>query len=314
PLVDAFGANLNTGWVGNSPDAKRLGFDLRIGLVGMGALIDPDEEVFRLIGILFPLQESQARLLAQNSIAGFNNLPPEQQQAIIDAMLNTPFPADVSGPTVFGPEDERVVVRTSDQVITVDGTQYTIVGQEFTIPGVGGLIQSGVFPTVVPQLTVGTVLGTHATFRYLPNITLDSQIGDLQYFGFGIQHNPLVWFENDIPVNIGLSFFTQNLKIENDVLDVSTTAFGINVSKTFGGFVASVSPYVGFLIESSNVKVDYEYEIAPGVTIPIQFDVDGVNKNRFVIGAGASLLGINLFADFNVAPVKTFQVSVMYGL
>jgi hypothetical protein len=36
PLTDAFGADINTGWLSNAPSATILGFDFRIGLVAMG--------------------------------------------------------------------------------------------------------------------------------------------------------------------------------------------------------------------------------------------------------------------------------------
>jgi len=54
PLADAFGADINTGWLSNAPSATRLGLDFRIGVVAMGAFIDKDAEIFRLLDILFP--------------------------------------------------------------------------------------------------------------------------------------------------------------------------------------------------------------------------------------------------------------------
>ncbi len=309
PLVDAFGANLNTGWMGDAPDAALTQLDFKLGVVFMGAFIDSDEQVFQLLDILFPFQQEQAEFLA-SQVQGYNG-PPD---SLIQAILDTKIPSEVSGPTFFGSEDESVQVTTKQTTISVEGEDVVIPSTTITLDDVRGIIADpGIFPTAAPQLTVGTVYGTQASVRYLPNISLSDDIGDLKYFGFGIQHNPAVWFANPLPVNVSLGFFTQKLEIEGDVLETTTTAYGINVSKKFGGFIASVTPYAGFLIENSNMKVDYEYEISPGVTIPIEFDLDGSNETRFILGAGGSVFGVNLFADYNFSTVNTLNITLQYS-
>ncbi len=315
PLVDAFGANLNTGWVNLSPEAMFLGLKLKVGIVGMGAFVDPDEEVFQLLDVIFPFQEGEARAIA-NSIPG---LSPTEREAVVQSLLDPNSPnqlmADVTGPNFFGPEDQAMVVTVKQQTITVNNQTYVVPQQQLVFNDVRGIIQDpGIFPTVAPQLSIGTVYGTQATLRWLPNITLNDEVGELGYFGFGIQHNPAVWFEDPLPVDIGLSFFTQKLNIGGgDVLDVTTTAFGFQLSKTFGGFVASLTPYGGFLLEKSEMKANYDYEIAPGIVIPIEFELEGANKNRVILGVGASIVGLNAFLDFNISEVNTVNFTVMYG-
>ena len=44
------------------------------------------------------------------------------------------------------------------------------------------------------------------------------------------------------------------------------------------------------------MDINYVYEIAPGVELPIDVEVDGANKNRVVLGVNANLLGVNLRA------------------
>jgi len=222
--------------------------------------------------------------------------------------------ADVNGPTIFGKDDASVIVNTKATSVTANGQSVTVPASSIVLGDVRGILNDpGIFPSFAPQLSIGTVFGTQATVRWLPNITIDGDVGDLSYFGFGIQHNPAIWFSNPLPVDLSFSFFTQHLEIGSGVLDVNTTAFGANVSKTFGNFLASVTPYAGFLIESSTMKADYDYEIAPGLIVPIQFELDGENSSRATVGLGASLLGINLFADYNFAKVNTVSLTVMYG-
>ncbi len=313
PLVNAFGANLNSGWINNAPEAKFVDFTIKVGVVGMGAFIDPDEEVFQLLDIVFPFREQDARTLAAQT-PGFAGLSPQEQENIVQAILQSEIMADVNGPTVFGNDDASVVVNTKATTIMVNGQPVTVPASSIVLGDVRGILNNpGIFPSFAPQLSVGTVYGTQATVRWLPRITIDGDVGDLKYFGFGVQHNPAVWFSNPLPVDLSFSFFTQHLEIGTGVLDVNTTAFGANVSKTFGNFLASVTPYAGFLIESSTMKADYDYEIAPGLIVPIQFELDGENKSRATVGLGASLLGINLFADYNFSNVNTASLTVMYG-
>lgn len=314
PLVDAFGANLNTGWINKAPDAEILGLDVHLGVIFMGALVDKDAEIFRLLETLFSFRQQEALQLARNSIPGFDGFDQSTQDAIIEEILNTPFRADVQGPTVFGREEEGVLVRTTDQQIVVDNVgTFTILGQDILLQDVTGLLNNpGIFPTAAPQLTVGTVYGTQVAIRYLPNIKISDDIGELKYLGFGLQHNPLVWLNRPVPVNVSLSFFAQSLKI-GDILKETTTAFALHASKTFSGAVAAVTPYAGVQIEKSTMKVDYEYEISPGNTVPIQFELDGRNKSRLILGVGLRVLGINLFADYNIARVNSFGVTLNYG-
>ena len=312
PLTDAFGANMNTGWINNSPGATIMGLDVQIGLVFMGALIDPDEGVFQLVDAIFPFKNTQAATLA-GGISGFDQLPAQQQQAIIDAIAgNESFRADVSGPNVFGDEDASLIVVSQEQTISVDGQTYTVPSQTFELDNVNGIVQDpGIFPTVAPQLNVGTYYGTAVALRWLPSVTLSDDIGKINYFGFGIQHNPFVWLNNPPPFKVSLSYFTQNLSL-GEALDTKTQAFGITASKRFGKII-SVTPYAGFLFEKSRMDINYVYEIAPGVDLPIDVEVDGANKYRGVLGVNANLLGVNLYADYNISEVHTINLSLMYG-
>jgi hypothetical protein len=312
PLVNAVGANLNTGWMTMAPEAKISGLTLRLGLVGVGSFINGEDDVFQLLGTIFQFQENEARQLAEMSIPNWNLLPQTQQDAIVREIASTEFTADVNGPTVFGGDEDKLVVSTRPQEITVDNISYVIPGETITFDDVTGLWDKGIFPTIVPQLSLGTFYGTQATIRYLPDIKLSDDIGTLRYFGYGIQHNPLVWFKNPLPVNVALSFFKQSLKID-DAVKVNTTAYGIQVSKTFGGFLTSFTPYAGFLIESADMDVDYEYEVFPGVTSTIQFELEGENTNRFILGFGVNLVGLNIYADYNFSKLNSANVTVMYG-
>lgn len=317
PLTDAFGANLNTGLLGNAAKASVLGLDFKLGLVFMGAFIDKDQAIFVLLDQFFPLTRSQAELVAQN-IAGFSSLPASEQEAILNALTSAEgiqLKSTTTGPTIFGSEDNYVKVTIPAQQIEVGGKQYSITSEAvIELNEVQGLLQDpGIFPTLAPQLSLGTLYGTQATVRFLPKIKISDEIGKLSYLAVGVQHNPLVWFANPLPVDLSLAFFYQNLKIE-DLAKATSTAYGINVSKTFGGFIASFTPYAGFMLEKTETDIDYEfYPIPGGPPITFDFTIESANKNRFILGMGLNLFGVNLLADYNFSKVNTLNLSVLYG-
>lgn len=317
PLVNAVGANLNTGWMTKAPDPEISNFDLRIGIVGMGAFIDGEEDIFQLLDVIFQFNERDAETLARQSLGtGYDALNATEKAALIDAITATEFTATITGPTIFGSEDDILQVTPDQKTVTAEGQSFTVGGETIDVTDgegntITGLIDSGIFPTVAPQLSLGTVYGTQATLRYLPPISVADEVGDLKYFGFGIQHNPAVWFASELPVNFSISYFTQKVEIE-EALEVTTDAYGLQISKSFRSGTASFTPYVGYLRESSNMAVDYTFDFN-GIPAQLQFDLEGENTDRFIVGTGLSLLGLNIFADYNFAEVSTFNFSLMYG-
>src|SRR5439155_563530 len=98
----------------------------------------------------------------------------------------------------------------------------------------GGIISKlPVLPLMAPQLTIGTILGTQATLRWLPSIELDPKLGKFSYLGFGIQHNPGVWLPFHMPVDVSGGFFTQKLEV-GKVFSAQSMAMGVTASKTLG--------------------------------------------------------------------------------
>ncbi len=317
PLVNAVGANLNTGWMTKAPDPDISNFDLRIGIVGMGAFIDGEEDIFQLLDVIFQFNERDAETLARESLgSSYDALSAAEKSALIDAITATEFTATITGPTIFGSEDDILQVTPDQKTVTASGQSFTVGGETINVTDgdgntITGLIDSGIFPTVAPQLSLGTVYGTQATIRYLPPISIADEVGDLKYFGFGIQHNPAVWFANELPVNFSISYFTQKVEIE-EAMEVTTDAYGLQVSKTFRSGTASFTPYVGYLRESANMAVDYDFELN-GIPANLSFDLEGENSDRFIVGTGLSLLGLNIFADYNFSEVSSFNFSLMYG-
>ena len=87
------------------------------------------------------------------------------------------------------------------------------------------------------------------------------------------------------------------------VFETKATAFGINASKQFGFAFLNVTPYAGFMFESSTMTINYAYStIGPGnttITDNISFELEGENTTRLTVGLSIRLLVLNINADYN---------------
>ena len=325
PIVSGFGADLNGGWFHRAPSAKMFGFDLEFGLVAMGAKISDGNKTFEFTGNFqfaggAPGDNSPAENVAKgipgNAYANAASVP-GQQQAIINKIASLNFPVTLHGPTVVGPKDEFLTLSFQTQNITVNGSTYAIGTSPVVLDGVGGALDNvSLLPLAAPQISIGTIFGTQATIRYLPEYELSADIGKFKYFGFGIQHNPGIWFPNPLPIDLSVAFFTQKLSV-GTLFETKTTAFGVNVSKRFGPGALNITPYAGFMLESSKMSFTYNATFVDAasqqqVVTPIGFSMDGENKSRITLGLSIKLLFLNINADYNIGKYTSYTGGLMF--
>ncbi len=316
PIVSAFGMNLNGGWFHRAPSSKIFGFNVELGLVGMATFYPKDQKYlsFETSGN-FRFNSAQAGEL----VAGLS-LPAIVEAALIDEIAGAEFTVDISGATVIGAVDDYIEISFSGADVTfIDPTTglertETVGAQVITLPigGFEAISDLSFLPLAAPQLSLGTVLGTRVVFRYLPSISLDEELGKFKYFGYGIQHNPGVFFPTPLPFNIGVGFFTQTLEI-GTLFKAKTTAFGINASKKLGVGPISITPYAGFMLEKSNIDITYDF-IVDNQEINVAFELEGENKSRIIFGLSLRLLLFNINADYNIGKYNSVTVGVMLTL
>lgn len=310
PIVSGFGADMNSGWFHRAPWATMFGFDLEFGFVAMGAVMDDTHRKFTLDGN-FRFTSEQATDLAQQTAPG----DPTAQNAIRDAILSQEFMVTFSGPTIVGSKNDSLRIHFPGKTINANGNDYNLPSFSDALPVRGLLEEAPLVPFATPQLSVGTFLGTQFTFRYLPDIQIDDKIGKFKYFGFGIQHNPMVWLggEDALPFEVAAAYFTQNLKV-GSLMDATATSFGVNASIRLGWGFLNLTPYAGFMLESSKIKWSYEYEVdtPSGPSIErIEFEAEGENSSRIVLGASVKILLVNLSVDMNLSKYRSLSAGLM---
>lgn len=330
PAVSGFGSDLNAGWFHRAPRATLFGFDLEFGVVGMGTFFAEKNRRFSTSGI-FQFDSSQANFLVSNiNDPNYTTLPPllkeRARRELINQIRGRDFTVGISGATIIGDAKDSIRVKFPGGEFTFtdplgNKRPVTVPASSIALP-VGGLLGDvtlggkNVIPLAAPQLTLGTILGSQFTFRYVPDIQLHEEIGKFKYFGFGIQHNPATWFSGKLPFEFSAGYFTQTMTA-GDVFEAKATAFGVSLSKRLGWRFLNITPYAGYMLETSSMKFTYDYTLdTPAGRIPqkIVFELEGENKNRLTLGANIRVLIVNVNADYNIGKFNSVSAAVMISI
>ncbi len=311
PLSSAFGANLNSGWFNNAPKAKLLGLNAELSFVATGADMTGKKEFS--VNTDFTFSEDQATEIVENS-----DLDPSIEQYAIEAVLDKTFDVQIYGPTVIGNKDDTIMINFDGRPVEVDvnGTMQTVnlEGKEFDLKVKALLADWEYLPMATPQLKLGTLYGTQVTLRGLPPFEYED-LGEIVYYGVGVQHNPFVWINVPMPLNIALSYYTQALEI-GDVASTTATTYGITASKQFGFKLWNITPYAGLMMDESNMEIAYEIETEVDEYTTdideIKFSIDGENSTRLVLGSSFKSGVFKYNLELNLAKVSS--ASMGFGI
>ena len=324
PGFDPFGISMNGGWLGKAPKPVMMNFDLEFGIVAMGTFTKSTPSSFDMSST-YRFSKEQAGVIADQ--AGITaNTDITLRNEVIDAVTAKDFPVVLYGPTITGSKDRNVKI-----VFSPNGTEnlqindprfpfpvsVNIPSKTVVLDGVTGIMDGyPLFPSAAPQLKIGTLFGTQAILRFVPSIKISNDLGNFSFTGFGIQHNPNVWLGYDLPVDISLGFLIQKVKV-GDIVEIKAASYGINVSKTIGVGLFSVTPYVGALLESSSINVNYN-QIVEAVTGPenvnINFSLDGANKSRLTAGARFHIAVVDLTVDYNIGKMNSVTSGLFFSI
>lgn len=219
-----------------------------------------------IIGMASPIGDDQKNYTAQ-APAGFS-------------------PSTFQTPTVFGGQGQT----TTD---TASGLTYR---------GSDGLINASLFPTAVPQLTIGAIAGTEAIVRFVttPEFGNNNEFPKATLLAIGVRHS-LNRYLGGLPVDLTAAALYSTFKV-GDIVDFKGTTLGVQASKG----LALVTVYGGAAWEHSTMNLSYT-STDPSAPGSVSVDLKGKSSFRFVAGAGLKLLVVRLFADANFGSVTTFS-------
>jgi hypothetical protein len=178
---------------------------------------------------------------------------------------------------------------------------------QFVYPGGFDMAHFGV---AVPQVTIGSVLGTRAMFRYI-SLSLGDEgedLGDFEMLGIGGQHSVSQYLPG-IPVDVAVGAMWQTFKIGDGIVDASALALNVTGSRKFGA-VVSFEPYVGVGLDTFNM--DAKYETNNGEEIKVEFDRQ--SDPHVTLGAGINLPVIKIHGEFDIAAQTGFAGGLSFGI
>ncbi len=153
------------------------------------------------------------------------------------------FTLDLKAVVVGFSDDDQTFTPSLPDGFSTDGVPTVVGGLEHgTATGPGGaeiLFPSGFdlehFGIIVPQITVGSVMGTRAIFRYV-SLSLgdeDEEFGDFYLFGIGGQHS-ISRYLPGLPVDVAAGIMYQKFEIGDELLKSTAVSFNVTGSKTIG--------------------------------------------------------------------------------
>lgn len=311
PVVSTLGSNLNGGWFHKAPKSKLLGIDFELGIVAMMTSFNDEDEDFSTKGY-FQFTQQQAEEIVAND----PDIPDMIEDQVVDAIVAQEFEVQINGPTIVGSANDEIEIVFPQQDVEYAENLSQPVAEYTVKTGVSGLIDDlEALPMFAPQLSIGTVYGTCLTLRALPPFEIED-LGEVTYFGGGIQHNIKAWLPAPLPLDISLSAFFQTLKL-GEYVEANGMTAGFNVSKSFGTKMLSVTPYAGVMLEKYTMDFSYEYEIAEnqvGVDpVNIDFSVEGENSYRMTVGASFKLGFSHLNVDYNIGEYNSITAGLAFA-
>jgi len=163
------------------------------------------------------------------------------------------------------------------------------------------------FAIAVPQATIGSVLGTRATVRWISLDLGNSDLGKLDLFGIGAQHS-ISRYVPGLPVDLAAGIFYQTFSIDDDLIKTKTFHFDVTGSKSF----AMLQPYVGVGFDTLDMKAKYEDSNNPGQKVEVDFATE--SNAHLTIGAQLSFPVVKIHGEFNAAAVNGAAVGLSFGL
>ena len=207
-------------------------------------------------------------------------LPPELTQL--------GYPSRMVTATVAG--DEGAVLRSTDPS-----------QPEIQLPGGTSLQQTFL---VMPQLSVGSFLGTEIILRGIPPVTYDPEVGKISFYGAGLKHELTHYF--DTPFALAIVAGVQQFEI-TDVVDGQGYAGMLLASVD----AAMVTLFGGVGYEAYRIDVSYDPVPQSGVDPgPVTLEFQRRNL-RFSVGGALTLLSLfDLTAEYSFGVQDNLAVGI----
>jgi hypothetical protein len=327
PLVTAFGSGMNSGWFHSAKPHKLLGFD--VGVKAMMVTFPEDQKTFD-----FDISQ-----LEDYDFSTTISIPGVTTQYSVDLSAADLYP-NTEVPTVLGSNKGVDLRADKDQIVQLITGQLedqgataqvlsaasTYIDQAadnalnvvppLTIAGTG----LKALPLMVPQAAIGLSIPTlpikaEIVLRGIPEVKISKELGSFKFFGGGgkLALDPFIPIPM-FPVNISLGAYTQKMSL-GSFFEANNTLFSLMAGKDLNLLLFGVGVYGAVGLESSNIKIKYEYMNKDDAHDPlngtkIKFDMKGDNKFRTTLGAHIRLAVFDISADYSMGADNVLTAGV----
>lgn len=306
PVIDAFGSSMNSGWFTGLPSSSN-GIHAKLRFVGVGSFFTDDLRRFSYVGNL-RLTSSQVDEILISSGYNPNTIP--NYESMKNEILSKEWEVKFDGPTITGDLEEYLMVEFPEAVVQ----GFTIDSYTLELTDVKGYLNNiDVMPSPALQFDLGSVIGTAASVRYFRGINL-RDLGIVNIWGGGIIHNLNYWFDDALPLEVGLGYYFQSFKV-GDVFKNTASQYGLFISKRIGGRI-SIEPYAGLTYETSRSEINYKYEFdSPAGRQELQLNIDynGDQTVNLAVGTSINLSIFVLNFDYKFGGTNTGTVGIGFG-
>lgn len=297
PFINAYGAGFNSGLFHTAKltEDNETAFHLSFSIQTIASFIPSAEKAFSAVYNTTAVYDTNGQSYNVSAKATVNNAP-----------------------TIFGSKDPGRAIIDINDTIVVGGLFYYPIHQTREYDTFGSAASTDIAPLFVPQLNIGSFLGSEVFIRWLPAIQLGS-LGTTGYFGFGIRHNINQYFKS-LPLYIAGEFSYQKFSLNdsNGVEFLSATAYSaaIELSKEIG----ILEIYGAIQYDNSQLNVNYQYNPPSNSNngnnyqVNINFTLQGSDKFRILAGGSISLGSLYINADLNISSIKTVNLGFGYNI
>lgn len=286
PFTTGIGMELNSGFMGGYNPSSYSKFPIFPHVYGgvkfCGLLLDPSDKSFNL------LYNSTINVQVQ----GQNYTVPVTYSAF-------------NAPTVFGGGSVPIVGHYQEPITNQDRTT--------TMQSPPGIADTRFQFLVIPQIGVGTILGTDLTFRTVPGISVNNY-GSFKLFGVALRHSLGAYVKTmpfDLSVQLGYQNFGITDNSDNKLISANTEFANLMIFKRF----PIVSIYIGGQFENYSVDVNYNFRnTSTGTVTSISFNQKGDNMFRAVIGGNITVGPAIFNVDANFGSKTVFTTGIGLGL
>ena len=197
----------------------------------------------------------------------------------------------------------------------------TVIGsvQSVTQPGAGGttLYHPGgfdisQFTIAVPQVSVGSIMGTRALVRWIQFDAGDNELGHVSLFGVGLQHNLSHYIKHVLPVDLAVGGMYQTFTLGNDKL-IDTKAFHGEITAS-RKLVMWLQPYVGVGYDTFSMEANYDQNVGGGATQKKNVKFDNENAFHGTLGVLLGFPLVKLHAQVDTAAETGAAIGLRFGL